>query len=162
MVTGAIVGALAATVDDHTLAASARTSSTTPADTNTQFDTLNSQLAGGLTDMNIESVDHTTSDQELLQEGFASVIDVVLYAPVVAGKTHRSSFVLLHKMRARSLIGAFDTRTWYREQVSNTRPVYDWFANDNRAIQAQLLILQVNLLHDLQRVFGDAPTEIIR
>ena len=155
MATGAIVGALAATMDDRPGAAPPIAVPTPAAESGSDSDVLNREFVAALTALNIESVDHTLSDQEISAAGFASVIDVVLYKPVVAGKPRSAHFALLHKVQAQSLTGAFETRTWYREQVSEARPVADWLDDDSRAIQAQLLALQVNLARDFNTLLSE-------
>ncbi len=154
MATGAIAGALAANAADATPVAPVTGARTTPGGTDVSFDRLHAQLADDLAAMNVEALEHMASDEQLAQAGFASIVDVVLYRPMVSGKRRRSRFVQLHKVRVRSLTGAFDNRTWYREQISGYRPIDEWLAEDNRAIQSELLVLQVNVLRDLQQILG--------
>ena len=107
--------------------------------------------------MGIESVDHASTDERLVELGYASVIDVKLYQPVIAGSRRNSSFALLHQMQARSLTDAFAARTWFREQVSRPEPADDWLANDGKAVEAQLILLQARLLVDFKKLL-DTPT----
>ncbi len=145
---GAMVGALSASLKDPI---SARPIDDSPVEATTiGADALDARFAEAIATQNVFPVEHTLSDEQLVQQDFDSVIDVILYTPVVTGNSKRSRFVLLHKMQVRSLTGAFEPRTWYRERVSKHRPVEDWLADDGREVRVQLFLLQVQVLRDLQ------------
>ena len=81
-----------------------------------------------------------------------SLLAVICLA--IAGTRGYSSFALLHQMQARSLTDAFAARTWFREQVFRPEPADYWLANDGKAVEAQLILLQTRLLVDFKKLLG--------